>query len=292
MGQALFSMPTEGVADIRLGPPHDPLATQTRPHTPQHVGQHEARMGLKIAVQLGLVGSTHDQQGMGLRGSRDGFTPILKQGAKLEKRKGKERRKVGRPIIHKGDPDDPGLTEKQRGRLKRRIANRESARRVRNRRQKEMEELQIRMDEVLEKNRQLQELYSERLKERNTLAGELEELRRKIMSVAADNQNMDAEVNNLRQYLQVKMSALEIELDRHEAAASSDNHASAFGKTTARPIQAMMSALPSQTAAIEVQNSEALTLFPSLNLDGRKEMELLPSVDLNALLELFYDPTP
>jgi hypothetical protein len=45
--------------------------------------------------------------------------------------------------MHKGDPDDPGLTEKERRRIKRRIANRESARRVRYRRQEEMEEMQI-----------------------------------------------------------------------------------------------------------------------------------------------------
>ena len=50
--------------------------------------------------------------------------------------------------MHKGDPDDPELTEKERRRIKRRIANRESARRVRYRREEEMEEMQIRVSMV------------------------------------------------------------------------------------------------------------------------------------------------
>jgi len=61
----------------------------------------------------------------------------------IQRAQGKERRKVGRPIMHKGDPDDPTLTEKERRRIKRRIANRESARRVRYRRQEELEEMQL-----------------------------------------------------------------------------------------------------------------------------------------------------
>lgn len=61
---------------------------------------------------------------------------------------GKERRKMGRPIMHKGDPNDPGLAEKERRRIKRRIANRESARRVTYRRQEEMEDMQIRVSMV------------------------------------------------------------------------------------------------------------------------------------------------
>lgn len=50
--------------------------------------------------------------------------------------------------MHKGDPNHPALTEKERQRIKRRIANRESARRVRYRRQEEMEEMQIRVSMV------------------------------------------------------------------------------------------------------------------------------------------------
>jgi len=55
------------------------------------------------------------------------------------------RRRVGRPVMHGGDPNDQRLTEKERRRIRRRIANRESAQRVRYRRREEMEEMQIRV---------------------------------------------------------------------------------------------------------------------------------------------------
>ena len=41
------------------------------------------------------------------------------------------KRRVGRPIAYLGDPDAPHLTPAERRRMKRRVANRESARRVR-----------------------------------------------------------------------------------------------------------------------------------------------------------------
>jgi hypothetical protein len=55
--------------------------------------------------------------------------------------KPKQRRKVGRPISYCGDPDSPDLTPSERRRILRRIANRESARRVRSRRQELLEDL-------------------------------------------------------------------------------------------------------------------------------------------------------
>ena len=51
---------------------------------------------------------------------------------------------MGRPIAYCGDPDSPDLTPAERRRIKRRIANRESARRVRARRQGDIEEMSYR----------------------------------------------------------------------------------------------------------------------------------------------------
>ena len=53
-----------------------------------------------------------------------------------------EKRRVGRPIEYYGDADAPNLTPAERRRIRRRIANRESARRVRSRRLGELEEAQ------------------------------------------------------------------------------------------------------------------------------------------------------
>ena len=50
-------------------------------------------------------------------------------------------KKLGRPVTFKGDPESAALSEGERKRVKRRIANRESARRVRQKRQVLMEEL-------------------------------------------------------------------------------------------------------------------------------------------------------
>lgn len=50
---------------------------------------------------------------------------------------------MGRPITYKGDPEAADLTEEERRRIKRRIANRESARRVRQKRHDLMGELQM-----------------------------------------------------------------------------------------------------------------------------------------------------
>lgn len=54
---------------------------------------------------------------------------------------GKVKRKVGRPIAYSGDPFSPDLEPEQRRVILRRIANRESARRVRARRQDELDRL-------------------------------------------------------------------------------------------------------------------------------------------------------
>ena len=56
----------------------------------------------------------------------------------LQKR---EPKKLGRPVTFKGDPESSQLSDAEKKRIKRRIANRESARRVRQKRQVLMEEL-------------------------------------------------------------------------------------------------------------------------------------------------------
>ena len=62
---------------------------------------------------------------------------------------GKEKKKVGRPITYKGDPEANDLTEEERRRIKRRIANRESARRVRQKRHDLMDDLQVNVRESI-----------------------------------------------------------------------------------------------------------------------------------------------
>ncbi|KAK9811941.1 hypothetical protein WJX73_001184 [Symbiochloris irregularis] len=66
-----------------------------------------------------------------------------------------EKRPVGRPIEYKGDPDSPLLSEDQKRRVKRRIANRISASRVRQRRQEECAELREQLVASLQREQAL-----------------------------------------------------------------------------------------------------------------------------------------
>ena len=51
-------------------------------------------------------------------------------------------RKIGRPVAYQGDPDSSSLTALERVQIKRRIINRESARRLRVRRQESLDVIQ------------------------------------------------------------------------------------------------------------------------------------------------------
>ena len=56
---------------------------------------------------------------------------------------------MGRPIAYSGDPFSPALQPEERRVILRRIANRESARRVRARRQDELERLSQRVSALM-----------------------------------------------------------------------------------------------------------------------------------------------
>ena len=58
-------------------------------------------------------------------------------------------KKLGRPVTFKGDPESAALSDGERRRVKRRIANRESARRVRQKRQVLVEELHSKVGFVI-----------------------------------------------------------------------------------------------------------------------------------------------
>jgi len=137
LGKASFSLPIEGSAD--------------RMELPKSV-QQEFREGSCDQQKMRAVGYQADVVPKSIEEKiqedisvdfASSLRKSLTHPSINQPHRGNERRKPGRPIMHRGNPDDPGLTEKERRRLKRRIANRESARRVRNRRQDEMEDMQI-----------------------------------------------------------------------------------------------------------------------------------------------------
>ena len=64
----------------------------------------------------------------------------------------------------------------------------------------------VQMDQVIEENSQLRSQVEANLQARSQLTSELEELRGKYRAMAALNSNMEAEVQALRQSLQVWMA--------------------------------------------------------------------------------------
>lgn len=152
------------------------------------------------------------------------------------------RKKVGRPIEYEGDPDSPLLSEQERRRIKRRISNRESARRVRHKRQEVVDEMQatvslltfphvwnqllnqvlslfsqclfqhsaslqpddgMQMDKLKEHNSKLQTRAQKSDYEKQQLAKQLSSLEGKYEQMSAENSRMAMEVHGLRQTLQV-----------------------------------------------------------------------------------------
>lgn len=92
---------------------------------------------------------------------------------------GEPRRRIGRPIAYTGDPDAQHLTEIERRHIKRRIANRESARRVRRKRQNALEDMKERLEQVQEHTLMLSARLQQAERERVQLVQELCEMRRR-----------------------------------------------------------------------------------------------------------------
>lgn len=108
---------------------------------------------------------------------------------------------LGRPIAYPGDPSDEHLTEEERRRLKRRIANRESARRVRQKRQEQMEELQAKVSSLTHQNARLLSHIASAEQTRQGLQSQVVELREALAAKAAETSGLLAEAMALRKAL-------------------------------------------------------------------------------------------
>eukprot|EP00884_Botryococcus_braunii_P021449 jgi/Botrbrau1/7989/Bobra.384_2s0017.1 len=121
----------------------------------------------------------------------------------------KERKKVGRPIAYKGDPNSPALTEEERRRVKRRIANRESARRVRQKRQDHLGELQIKVQHIQTQNQNLLLHCNEVEKEKHFISQQLGDMRDKWASAAHENMRLRGELAAVRKALEINIRLME-----------------------------------------------------------------------------------
>jgi hypothetical protein len=170
---------------------------------------------------------------------------------------------------------------------------------VRSRRQEELEEMQLKMEEVDDKNMQLRTKVEESLTQRNLLAREVEGVRARLAYLHGDNQKMAAEIEALRQSLQVRMCALESELDEREAAVSGTTSAAVAGARSTQPGAEPQpeqephpfAFLLSPAASMEPKNSGGLELLPSMNLDAGKAADCLPLFTLDCLLDPSNHPS-
>lgn len=122
--------------------------------------------------------------------------------------KAKGKKKVGRPIAYKGDPNDPRLTEDERRRIKRRIANRESARRVRQKRQELMDDCSSRLQLLTQQNQRLVAYVSTLENQKNLLFSQLATLRERLSLFNSENVRLNNENNTLRSLLEGQSNKL------------------------------------------------------------------------------------
>ncbi|CAL8468138.1 g7677 [Coccomyxa elongata] len=116
----------------------------------------------------------------------------------------REKRKVGRPIAYCGDPDSPDLTPAERRRIKRRIANRESARRVRARRQDLIEEMAIRAEEMEKHNNTLATHASAIEGQHTAMLRQMAEYNARLQATAVQNDALQREIAQLRAHMENK----------------------------------------------------------------------------------------
>ena len=108
------------------------------------------------------------------------------------------KRKLGRPISYRGDPDSPNLTPTERRRIKRRIANRESARRVRARRQDTIEYMASMANQMQDRNMQLARHASTVEQQHAVMMVQLGELEQSFQQTTAENEHLVKEISRLR----------------------------------------------------------------------------------------------
>ncbi|KAK9826511.1 hypothetical protein WJX81_008584 [Elliptochloris bilobata] len=119
----------------------------------------------------------------------------------------KEKRKVGRPIAWVGDPNSPDLTPQERRRIKRRIANRESARRVRARRQDLLEDMIEKAKDIEAANAEMQRHAQECDEQCRALEAQAAEFHGRWRATVAENKRLQGELVKLRDALTVSQQA-------------------------------------------------------------------------------------
>ncbi|DBA80831.1 TPA: hypothetical protein ACH3X1_008047 [Trebouxia sp. C0004] len=118
-------------------------------------------------------------------------------------------KKAGRPVEYQGDINSPALSTSERCRIKRRITNREAARRLRERRQETLDSAQDKVSELKQRNRKLKLELQERRAQRKDLQGKVQHADSQWNQAAADYEHLQASVHNMRCSLEARLQMME-----------------------------------------------------------------------------------
>jgi hypothetical protein len=127
----------------------------------QQRGLHNDAQAHLQAQQQGRVITSNDNTSGGSHGAAVARPSVLPHG------------QVGRPRNYAGDPELDTLGEEDRRRLKRRIANRESARRVRQKRQEMIDEMQMKITALSHQNARVLAAFANSEQQRQSLQNNL-----------------------------------------------------------------------------------------------------------------------
>lgn len=139
----------------------------------------------------------------GSRSRRDNSDALYAPGQKspVTGVRSKNRRRADRPITYKSDPDAQNLTEGERRKVKRRIANRESAWRVRARRAETLGEQQIKMGHLTDANINHLDHVTEAEESKGDVQEQIRLFQHRLQETTADNQALHGQIDVLEKQL-------------------------------------------------------------------------------------------
>jgi len=175
-------------------------------------------------------------------------------------RKGK--RKVGRPISYQGDINSPLLSEAERRRMKRRVDNRESARRVRNKRQSFLQEICSKIATMKSSNASLKAQIAQDQAQSRKMEADIAEARMQFATVEQEGARLRNEVGMLRSHLSgTPMEALPLQPP---------------GSQTPTPPPVPLSLSRLNNLSLPGASSLSLSLFASRDLPTLSQLRLCP----------------
>ncbi|DBB03480.1 TPA: hypothetical protein ACH3X3_010833 [Trebouxia sp. C0006] len=155
-----------------------------------------------------IASSLHSEEGI-IEDSLSSFIQAFEKDKQAVDQDKPALKKAGRPVEYQGDINSPALSTSERCRIKRRIVNREAARRLRERRQESLDSAQDKVGELKQRNRKLKLNLQERRTQRKELQGRVQHADSQWSQAAADYEHLQASVHSMRCSLEASLQMIE-----------------------------------------------------------------------------------